>query len=485
MRGILRIYSGENMNMDTHESEIRKLLRRIGCGLLCCAFVIAGNALAGVTVLTGATLFDGSDVQPLPDSVVVVRDGRIVDIGPAGRVPIPAGAVVTDLRGKWIIPGFIDAHVHFFQSGGLYTRPDVIDLRRIRPYAEEIATIRRQLPATLARYIASGVTSVVDMAGPAWTYDLRRVASDHEVSPRVALAGPALAPELRPGLDGDDAPAVVVRTPEQARRAVRTLSAEQPDLLKIWFAPSPGMDLEREFRWVHAAIDEAHEQGLRVAVHATQLDLAREMVLAGADILVHSIDDGIIEPQLLARMRARGVLYIPTLGVGRRYAEVLGQQLELSPFERAIGDRDVIDSLDDLRRLSRESPRRRSVPDNRIANENLLRVHRAGIAIAAGSDAGNIGSLHGPALHRELALMVEAGLTPAQVLLSATRGGAAVMGRGNDLGRLQPGMLADLLVLAANPLADIRNTRRIVMVIKGGRVLRCDARALPAGCAQR
>jgi imidazolonepropionase-like amidohydrolase len=453
-------------------------------GLLCGAVVIAGNALAGVTVLAGATLFDGSGAHPLPDAVVIVRDDRIVDVGPARRVSFPAGSVVTDLRGKWIIPGLIDAHVHFFQSGGLYTRPDVIDLRHIRPYASEIATIRQQLPATLARYIASGVTSVVDLAGPAWTYDLRELAAVPAKSPRVALAGPALAPELRPGLDGDDAPAVVVRTPEQARRAVQELAARRPDLLKIWFAPSPDMDMEREFLWVYAAIDEAHRCGLRVAVHATKLKIAREMVLAGADILVHSIDDGIIEPELLSRMRARGVLYIPTLSVGRRYAEVLGQQLVLSPFEQAMGDSDVIASFDDLRWISRGRANRRNVPDNQIANENLLRVNRAGIRIAAGSDAGNIGSLHGPGLHHELELMVEAGLTPAQVLLSATRGGAEVMGRGNELGRLQPDMLADLLVLDANPLADIRNTRRIVLVMKGGQVMRCDPQALPGGCPE-
>jgi len=444
--------------------------------------VITGNALAGVTALAGATLFDGSGEKPLLDAVVVVRDNRIVDVGPASRVSIPAEATVTDLRGKWVVPGLVDAHVHFFQSGGLYTRPDVIDLRDVYPYDREIADIRRKLPATLGRYIASGVTSVVDMAGPAWTYELRRLAGSVAASPRVVLTGPALAPELRPGLDGDDAPAVVVRTPTQARWTVNALAARQPDLLKIWFAPSPGMDLEREFQWVHAAIDEAHELGLRVAVHATQLKIAREMVLAGVDILVHSVDDELIEPELLSHMRERGVLYIPTLGVGRRYAEVLGQRLALSPFERAMADSDVVASFDDLRWLTRGRARKRSVPDNRIANENLLRVHRAGIRIAAGSDAGNIGSLHGPGLHHELELMVEAGLTPAQVLQAATRGGAEVMGRGNELGRLQPGMLADLLVLDANPLADIRNTRRIVMVMKGGQVLRCHAKALPAGC---
>lgn len=468
--------------MDTAKSVVNELLRLIVCRLFFCTALIAGDALADITVLTGATLYDGSGAPPLANAVVVVRDNRIADIGPVDRVPIPSGAGVTDLRGKWILPGLVDAHVHFFQSGGLYTRPDVIDLQNVRPYDVEIATIRRQLPATLTRYIRSGVTSVVDLAGPAWTYELRRLADDAAASPRVALAGPGLAPALRPGLDGEHAPAVVVRTPEHARRAVQLLAADRPDLLKIWFVLSPNMNPQREFRWVYAAIDEAHKRGLRVAVHATKLQLAHEMVRAGADILVHSIDDELIEPELLSLMRARGVIYIPTLGVGRRYAEVLGQQLVLSPFEQAMADGDVIASFDDLRRLTRGRASKRSLPDNRIANENLRRVYRAGVQIAAGSDAGNIGSLHGPGLHRELELMVEAGLTPVQVLQSATRNAAAVMGRGNELGRLQPGMLADLLVLDSNPLADIRNTEDIVVVMKGGQIVHCDAKALPAGC---
>ena len=152
--------------MNTHKSVTNELLRFFVCGLWCCATLIAGDALADmdITVLTGASLFDGSGAPPLTNAVVVVRDDRIADIGPLGQVPIPSGAVVTDLRGKWVLPGLVDAHVHFFQSGGLYTRPDVIDLRHVRPYDIEIGTIRRQLPAKLAGYTRSGVTSVVDLA---------------------------------------------------------------------------------------------------------------------------------------------------------------------------------------------------------------------------------------------------------------------------------------------------------------------------------
>ena len=459
-----------------------RFLYRFVCGLWVGALAMAEPVSAGMTALVGATVFEGDGAEPVPDATVVIRDDRIVAISPGNRVLLPAGAEVIKVHGKWIIPGLIDAHVHFFQSGGLYTRPDVIDLRAIRPYTREIATIRQQLPATLGRYLASGVTSVVDLAGPEWVFELRQLTSGPIASPRVALSGPGLAPDLPRGLDGKDAPAMVVRTPVQAREAVQLLAARQPDVIKIWFVPKPGMDLGQEFKWVRAAVEEAHAQGLRVAAHATQREIARRMVAAGADILVHSVDDRPIDPDLLTQMRENRVLYIPTLGVALRYAEVLGQQLRLAPYERSLGDPAVIATLDDLAWLYPAHGRRYRLPDNRTARENLMRVHEAGITIAAGSDAGNIGTLHGPALHRELELMVEAGLAPAEVLVAATHGGAEVMGRSSELGRLAPGFRADLLVLEDSPLTDIRNTRRIDLVMVNGEVVYCDESRLPAVC---
>jgi len=457
-------------------------LFRTGFGLLLVMAALAVQAADGFTVLAGATVFNASGADPVQDAVVLIRGNTIVDIGPADRVPVPEGSKVHDVRGKWIMPGLVDAHVHFFQSGGLYTRPDVIDLRHVRPYAREIAGLRDRLPETLDRYLASGVTSVVDLAGPDWVLDLRQLAGRLPEVPRLLISGPGLAPYLPHGLDGRHAPAVVVRTPAQARAAVRRLAERRPDMIKIWFVPRPGMDLAREFRWVQAAVDEAHAQGLRVAAHATQLDIARRMVAAGVDILVHSIDDRPIDDALLIQLRERQVLYIPTLGVSQRYAQVLGQQLRLSAYERALGDPWVIATLDDMAWLFPRRGKRAAIPDNTTARENLLRVHQAGITIAAGSDAGNIGTLHGPALHHELALMAEAGLAPVDVLIAATRGGAQVTGRGDELGRLAPGYRADLLVLEASPLRDIRNTRRIALVMKDGRFVHCVSARLSMPC---
>src|SRR5262249_56056754 len=123
----------------------------------------AAGAKGAALALVGATVVDGTGGPPLVDAVVVVVDGKLAAVGPRATTPPPAGASVVDLRGKWIVPGLIDAHVHFFQSGGLYTRPDAIDLRNVRSYTDEPAWIKRRLPNTFARYLACAVTPLVDV----------------------------------------------------------------------------------------------------------------------------------------------------------------------------------------------------------------------------------------------------------------------------------------------------------------------------------
>ena len=423
--------------------------------------------------LTGATIFDGTGA-PVTEGVILVRGERIVAMGPREQVSLPDNAEIIDLNGHWITPGLIDAHVHFFQSGSLYTRPDVVDLRRFWRYETEIAWIRERLPATLTRYLASGITSVVDMAGPEWVLEVRDLAKQTTTAPRVAAAGQGLAPGLPPALSGEYAPGITVRSPQEARIAVNRLAARRPDLLKIWFVPTPAMDLDKEFVWIHAAIDESHAMGLRVAAHATDLELARRMARAGVDILVHSVDNEPVDKAFIDLLKQRNVIYVTTLGVSEGYRETLTQEIQLSDFERRRGDPAVIASLDDLAEHFPRYRRPEALPDSGTALKNLARVHAAGITVAAGSDAGNIGTLHGPALHRELELMSQAGLSPREILVTATRNGAITMGREDDLGTLQPGKLADILILNADPLQDIRHTRHISAVVKGGVLYRPD-----------
>ncbi len=436
------------------------------------------DSLHHYQAFVGATLIDGTGRGSRPDATVLIENEHISAVGNKSELAIPKNARVFDVRGKWIVPGLIDAHVHFFQSGGLYTRPDVIDLRAVRPYEEEIAGIRERLPATLAHYLASGVTSVVDMGGPNWTFEVRELARRRLQAPRVAVAGPLISTTLPAALKTGDPPIAQVKSPEEARAAVRRQIHRRPDLIKIWFIPAWGLPLSMQIDWVAAAIEESHAQGLRVAVHATELEVARAAVEAGADILVHSVRDRRVDDPFIQLLKKRAVLYVTTLALNEGYREVLQEKVELTEFERRVGDPEVLATLDDLGVLppwKRWSQWLKHWPGPELMFWNLKRLHASGIPIAAGSDAGNIGTLHGAGLHRELELMAEAGLAPAEILTAATLGGARVMGRSAELGTLEPGKLADLLVLEADPLADIRNLRRIHSVVKGGRVFDPEA----------
>ena len=432
---------------------------------------LAPPALAAPLALLDATLIDGTGAAPVPNATVIIDGDRIVAAGPGGLVSIPPDAERLDVTGKWLLPGLIDAHMHFFQSGGAYARPDILDLRTVRPYADEVAAVKAATPATLARYLASGITSVVDVGGPLWTFDARAAANAIPIAPRVAVSGPLLATYAPAEVTVADPPMIQVATAEQGRAEVRRLLPYRPDLINIWFVYA-GLEIRPQLDWVRAVIAEAHAAGVRVAVHATELRVARAVVEAGADVLVHGIDDEIADAPMLFQLRTLGVIYTPTFAVVEGYNRALGLAFRPTAMETRTGDPAAIRSILSLANLpAAQRPRAlRPAPVPPIDPEsaaNLRRLRDAGGIIAAGSDAGNIGTLHGPGLHREMELMVEAGLTPMEVLVAATKNGAAVMGRA-DLGTVAAGKLADLLLLDADPLADIRNTTRIYRVLRGG-----------------
>lgn len=440
-------------------------------------------------MLLDATVLDGTGGPPVRHAVVVLERDRIIKVGPLSSVDVPDDALTIKLTGKWIVPGLVDAHIHMFQSAGLYTRPDILDLRRIHPYEHDAAALRQRIPETMRRYLASGITAVVDVGGPFWNFDVRDRQNATTLAPRLAVAGPLVSTVARPQLDAGDPPIIQAESPEQARSLVRRQLKRKPDLLKLWFIVPPKKDAEQLAGIIRAAIDEAHQGNVRVAVHATEHASALAAVEAGADILVHSVDDEPVDDRLLRLLRSRDVAYIPTLVVYEGYAEVLGQKVRLTDIERRYGDPRVIASWQDYAVLpsatpAREIAKRRAALEERmpIQRRNLDRVFRAGITIAAGTDAGNIGTPHGPALHRELELMVAAGMTPGAALTSATRNAARIFSKAPDFGTVEAGKLADLLVIDADPLADIRHLQRIHRVIKGGVVL-APPQILPANPA--
>ena len=402
---------------------------------------------ASVHALVGAHVVGIGGAPAIDNATILIRGGRIEAIGPSATVRVPRGATTTSLSGKYVLPGLISAHAH------------VSDVDGLRPRAYTAANTVRQL-GLFARY---GVTSVWSLSGEqAPAFQARDEQSTTALNrARIFVAGDA----------------ITARTPDEARQAVARVAAAKPDVIKIRVDDNLGTTAKMAPEIYRAVIDEAHARGLRVAVHLFYLDDAKGVLRAGADVIAHSVRDRDVDDEFLALMKSRQAAYVPTLT--RELSTFVYESTPAffdDPFFLKEADPAVVAQL---REPARQAAMRASPSAQRykaaleIAQRNLKRVSDAGIPVAMGTDAGPFPErFQGYFEHLEMAMMVDAGLTPAQVLRASTVDAARAM-RVEGVGALTPGAWADLLVLDQDPLKDIRNTRRIAAVwIAGNQVPR-------------
>ena len=451
--------------------------------LLCIAVgLIALSSRAEKVSLVAGTVINPADGKVLPNATIVINGNKIERAAMGKQDAAELGKQI-GCAVKFILPGYIDTHVHFFQSADLFTRPDGADFNSVRPYQDEVAWIKSHLDDVFARYIRCGITSVVDVGGPMWNFEVRKKANAMQKAPRVAVAGPLISSVSREKLDLGDPPIVKIDTPDQAREFVRKLAEQKPDLVKIWYIVDKDHPVDSFRPIVRAAIEESHAHKIRVAVHATELETARAAVEEGADVLVHSVTDKPVDDMFVKLLRDRHVILCPTLVVFERYGLTFSHQLNLTPEEEKWGNPEVIASLDVTKIPQDKLPQRvkdaltdpkaaldRIKKTYDVALPNLKKLEDAGVTIAAGTDAGNIGTIHGPALFREFQLMKEAGLTPMQILQCATANAAKLFGgeTGARIGKLENGYFADLVILNSNPVDDIAYASDIDTVMKNG-----------------
>ena len=457
---------------------------------LTCLFLLAIPAFAGaattnaratgIVAIVRATVvhpeLDGASALT-PDYTVIISGDRIQAVGPAATTKVPHRARVIEAHGKWVIPGLIDSHVHFFQSGNLFTRPDAADFGRFVSYASEVQRNQARLPKTFRVWLASGVTSVADVGGPFWNFEVRDAARASAAAPRVATTGPLISMIPRPQLDLGDPPIIKVASPGDARALVARELPHKPDYIKVWFIHEQGDDLAAQESIVRATAEAAHTAGLRLAVHATELVVAKAALRAGADFLVHSVQDELVDDEFIALARDRHILYCPTLFVIMGYRYALSGTWQPTEAEQRLADPQVLAGLhleavppDQLpQRVAKLISEHPAVTPPTVAMQNLIKVWDAGITVVMGTDAGNIGTVHGPSVFREMELMQRAGLTPLQVLRSATVNAAVTMAQ-SDLGTIAVGKRADLVVLDTDPLGDVWNLSHASFVLKDGHV---------------
>ncbi len=448
------------------------------------------SAAQETQAIVGGTLIDGTGAPPVASAIVLVRGGRIVCAGARAACPIPRNARRIEAAGKWVMPGLIDAHVHFSQTGWFDGRPDAGDFRDRYPYPKVIAALQADQRRFFDAYLCSGVTSVFDVGGYPWTWELRRRYADDPRAPRIAAAGPLLSTIDHPlNLPGQQQ-LVYMASDSIVRETVRSHAAFGSDAVKLWYVlPPQPPDTGRIQQLVRAAGDEARKQGIPLIVHATGLWEAKDAVRAGARVLVHSVFDSPVDDEFVALAREQRVIYITTITVMEGYFNAaLGREATLPyPLGCADSASRAFTTMDlagerTVAWARKAGRREQSAREDTIAMANAKRLADAGVAVAVGTDAGNPGTFHGPSIYREMEVLQDAGLTPMQVIVAATRTAADAMGRADRLGTLEAGKAADLLMLDADPAADVRNVGRVRLVMKGGVVWARDHRSLrPAG----
>ena len=379
--------------------------------------------------LINGTLINPATEVVLTGARVLIDNNQVIGFGDDKTLDLPKDTRQIDCKGKFILPG-VHRHAHSLLSVGRF----VYAARRCRSQQCPALSGRSRMgeispQRCLRALFALRNYRVVDVGGPFWNFEVRKTANATAKAPRVAVAGPLISSVSRPQLDLGDPPIVKIDSPEQARDFVRKLAAQNPDLVKIWYIVDKDHPVDAFRPIVRATVEESHAHKIRVAVHATEFETARAAVEEGADILVHSVIDKAVDDAFVMLLTDRHIILCPTLVVFERYGRTFSHQLNLTPEEKAWGNPEVIATLDVTKIPADKLPDRiktaladpKAVLDRikktyDVALPNLKTLEDAGVTIAAGTDAGNIGTIHGPALFREFQLMKEAGLTTMQIL---------------------------------------------------------------------
>jgi imidazolonepropionase-like amidohydrolase len=429
-----------------------------------CAFARAqasSNATAATKpiVLKGARLIDGTGRPAIENSVLVIQGKQITAVGKAGSIAIPKNADVQDLTGKTIMPAMINLHGHLgLSNNGADSAAG--------HYTEE--NVAKQLN----KYLSYGVATVASFGQDE---DLIFTIRDDQHAGKIGGARLFTAGRgfLEPGKAAPSDHRYRPQTTDEARADVRELATHHPDYIKMWVDDGLGHGTKMKPEIYRAIIDEAHKNHIRVFAHEFYLADAKSLLAAGVDGFAHSIRDQAVDNELISGMKARGVFLIPTLvrdEVLFAYADNL--KWVDDPFFQAGLDPGALAFIRNpqfVEKIRQDPDISKYRAGLEMAKKNLKTLYDAGVKIAFGTDSGIPTRFPGYNEHRELQLMVEAGLTPMQAITAATATNAEILRGDKQFGTLQPGRAAEFMVLDANPLDDIHNTEKLSAVWQAGK----------------
>ena len=418
-------------------------------------------ALAETKILKNFTLIDGTGKAPLSGAAMIVDNGRIQWIGPVAQLKAPAGAQTIDASGRFVMPGIINLHGHV---------GNVIDLTQDPKFFT-----RENVEKDLKTYASYGVTTVLTMGTD---QDLIFKIRDEQRAgrptyTRVYSAGQGFT--IKGSVGGMPGVTFLPESVSEIPEDVSSLAAKKVDMVKMWVDDNRGKAKKMPFEMQKAIIDNAHRNNLRVAAHVYYLDDAKRLIDAGVDALAHSIRDKPVDDALIAAMKQHGTWQEAATLTREASTYIYAKTPDFinDPFFTRSVSAKTIATLKDAnyQKKMAADPDLPHYPEMlAMAQKNLKRLVDAGVKYGFGTDSGPPGRFLGFFEHWEMELEAEAGLTPAQVIAGATRNAAEFL-RAADLGTLEKGKWADLIVLDKNPLENIKNTRSIQAVyIAGNRI---------------
>lgn len=432
------------------------LLLAAGCAAEAPKEAPKAAAGADISFFSGARLIPGDGSEPIEEATMIVENGKIKEIGKKGKLHAPKGSARVELDGKTIMPALINLHGH-------------VGLLKIGTVSSENYT-RESVLADLNRYEYYGVGAVLalgtDKGDVATKIRDEQRSGTFTQGARFFTAGRGITakggwPATNPGLK--DIP-YQVSSAADARKAVSELAIDKVDVVKIWVDDNGGKVPKLKPEIYKAIIDEAHKRNLKVFAHVFALADAKDLVKSGVDVIAHSIRDHEVDSDLIKQMKDKNVAYIPTLSAHESkfvYADKpswLGEQSmrEVYPSQLSAYLADPV-TVNRFRR-NPDGPALRQ--QYGIAQKNLKSLAAGGVRIAFGTDSGTADTFPGYFEHRELELMVAAGMSPMEAIKAATSVSAGVLGA-SDLGVLAPGKAGNFVVLSSNPLESIKNSKQI------------------------
>jgi len=422
--------------------------------------VIAPQIFAGNLLIENVTLIDGTGHPPMAGASVLVTEERISLVSRDSIQP-PDNTQRIDGSGKFLIPGMMDMHIHL--QGSAEVTPEGLLVTR---------NDRSRGVRALQSYLYTGVTSIYDAGNvPDYILSLREdERSGALVSPRIFAAGGIVT---YPGSHGSNDFATLVDDWPEAIPILEKHMERAPDVLKLTFeergwGARPMIPILPVNLMQHI-VEFANDRGVRTTVHVSSEYRARQAIFAGVDTLAHPVIQGPITDSFARLMGAKKIPMVTTLTIGENYSRLAEHPEYLDqPMYR---DTLTADEIEKLKTEKRKEYQERKWTwwmkiMTTIAQENVRKIHEAGGILVAGTDQTT-----GPALHRELELLADAGIPPLDIIRIATLNGAIFLGKEKDMGSVEEGKIADLVVLASDPTADIRNAAQIDQVIKGGQII--------------